>query len=362
MKQALAAVVGVLMIAQLYYGKDFLPARGELTDTSPAIVFGVDRDGGEVEVTLVLHNAEQGGEGKMKPEDGDDGGEENNAVISARAPTAAAALQKIRRRCAKSVTTGAVAFFIIGEKAAEELHALAGFLVRDNSFSLTSQVFIAKDGARELLGGADPESWIGGLDIYGEDSGNAAISSPYRLLELLRDLSGGGDFTVPVLLKGQEKDGILPDGYAVIKNGGPAGYIGREAARGYHLLTGKPVESVLDIQLPAGTAALRVEKARVSCDFNFSDAALTGIHAVVRVTVGAEETPAGPAGLEKAAAGVLREEIERVLALREQWGSDFLGLSGRLRMRHPVRWERMADRERIIAETPVTVEIICTVR
>jgi len=356
MKSAVITVLIFLAVITAFDRGRSLPRMTEITLAEPVFAIGVDKTHDSTRISLIYEKIEDSDEG---------GGDVNQKYIqSATASTAAAALEKLKKNSPRETAVNTADYFLIGEAAAtESIDRYTDFLLRNNTLRLTSSVFIVRG---EAASACEILVETGTLDIlrnFGEYSGINAVSSEMKFFELLSHRAKGEAYTIPALIIknfGNRKIAV-PSGYAIIKDGNLAGFLDSGTARGYNLLKNKSTYSTIEINTDSLHFATRLENSRRRIRFEWDGDDLSGIVVDVDITTslidrGNAELDA--AFIEEAQKRVILGELLGAVEASRQHGCDFLGFGEALRMRHPLRWERIRDnREKIYAETNVQINI-----
>lgn len=337
----------------------YFPRMTEITLAEPVFVLGIDKHEEAGSRVSILYE---------KIEGADEGGDDVNQKYTdfAEGSSPAAALETLKKRFPREMAVSTAEYFLIGEEAAgENLEKYTDFLARNNTLRLTSSIFIVRGEAAEACRILTETRTLDILRNYGEYSGINAISRSMEFYELLSEMAGGSAFTVPALVFKEHSGEIIvvPSGYAVICGGALAGFLEPDAARGYNLLTNKSVYSTVEL---ADGAAARLENARRQIRFEWNEDdknLLKGIVIDVSFNTRIIDSAGHDSLFKKEQNRVIYAEIQKVIAASKKLGCDFLGIGELLRMRHPVRWERLQSCwNEIYAGTPVKINISSEVR
>jgi len=345
MKHSIITVLIALSVIAVISRDRYFPRMTEITLAEPVFIIGLDRHNDDAQVSIVYEKIEAADEG---------GGDMNQKYTDfAISSSPAGALEVLKKRFPREMAVSTAEYFLIGEEAArEDFNSYTDFLAKNNNLRLTASVFIVRG---EALDAGEILTETKTLDIlrnYGEYSGIGAISSKLMFYELLSLQASLNSFAVPALVIKENQDGekiVVPSGYAVIKNGALAGFLEAGAARGYNIIRNKSVYSI--VELTKINSAIRLENAKCKISFNWDGNALTGI--VIDVTLFTD------GAYNKEACRVIFGELQKVINASKKYSCDFLGFGEFLRMRHPVRWERIKDNwEEIYSQIPVKINVM----
>ena len=191
-------------------------------------------------------------------------------------------------------------------------------------------------------------------------------------------LARGGSTYLPALelLNAREGDGggggeqtLVPNGYAILRQGKLVCWVDDETARGIELMEEQVFGQVADLTLSDGTrVSLTVDKVRTGCRPVFRDEELTGLDVMCTLSARVAQTGRrlNETDLEQLQQHLERMEGERVvqaLELGQYWDADYLGLERRAQMARPDRksavqeqWEEAFRSLNIRVEVRGTVE------
>ena len=353
MKRAVITVMIVLAVITVSDRGRSFPVMTEITLAEPVLVIGIDRDGNDVHLTLIFENIIGGEES-----------ESQKYTRSVTASTAAAALEKLKKSLPREASVSTADYFLIGEAAAQEdLEKYTGFLFRNNTLRLTASVFIVRGRAQTACEVLVETGTLDILQNFGEYSGINAITSEKKFFELMSDMASRRSYTVPglVIKEHEGTDIAVPSGYAIFGDNRLHSFLDSASARGYNILRNKSVYSTIEIDIGDLHLASRLENAKRTIRFVWGDN-----DELVRIVVDADITTSlidGGRGLDAAfiEAGqrsVILGEIKEAVDASKQQGCDFVGFGEVLRMRHPLRWDRLRDNwQEIYADVPVSIKV-----
>ena len=296
-------------------------------------------------------------------------------ILENTSPTAARAMRMMQNYSSKKyIFYGHVRYLLIGEEAAREgLGKYLDYVERSVELRLSTGLLIVKGGAAgELirLTATENESTAELLASLEKDVRLMSESRVGSCGEAAESLAESGTALVAAVCaeRGEEGWRLASAGYAVFRDGRLASYLDPDTARAVNLLTGEVEGDVTE--LPdgrGGLAALRVTSGKSSLDAEFSGGELTRLIVNARLTANIEElcegadpySPEELAALEGGLAALEASRIERALGVMRGLECDYLGIGGKLRLKHPVKIDRLAGRlaESLAgAETEVRVE------
>lgn len=302
-------------------------------------------------------------------------GKGSPTVLENTSPTVARSMRLMQNYSSKKyIFYGHVKYLLIGEGAARAgLGKYLDYVERSVELRLSTGLLIVKDGtANELirLTSTESESTAELLASLEKDVRLMSESRVGSCGEAAESLAESGTALVAAVRTERGDDGwrLASAGYAVLKDGRLAAFIDTDTARAVNLLTGEVEGDVTEVPDGRGRlAALRVTSGKSSFDAEFCEGEPSRIIVDVRVTANIEELRGGAdpyspdelAFLERELASLEASRIERALGLMRELECDYLGIGGKLRLRHPVKIDRLAGRlaESLAgAETEVRVE------
>ncbi|MCL2108067.1 MAG: hypothetical protein FWH20_01800 [Oscillospiraceae bacterium] len=360
MKRTLLTAIITLTIIAIANRERNLPRMTEITLAEPVFAIGIDSGGGDsVIMSLIYERIEDA-------DSGENGGAK--LVESAEDSSAAAAFEALKRKFSREIAVSTADYFLIGEAAAREnLRKYTDYLSRNNNLKLTASIFIVRGSAKQA---AEILTETKSLDIlrnFGQNSGVNGYSAPMFFYETLSKLEHDITpcaFAVPALeIVGGE---VVVNGYAIISDGQLVGFLDNEISRGYNIIRGHPVYSVVEIAQKG--IAVRLESARCKVQFNFAGDELAEIIVRVNLRISSIDrgthakedlnTPESIAEIERIAEQVILSELRAVIAASKLHDCDFLNLGDVLRLKHPYKWEQLKDNwQEIYAETPVRIVV-----
>jgi len=335
--KGLAVWVLVLSLLSGCGGRALLPYAREMGDT--ALIRTVGLDTWEDGVLLSASTGERAG------------GQETLTLSASGASVPAAALA-VQSLGDSYVYYGHVDRLLIGEEqAVRGLGPLMDYLAREPQLGLGVQLWVVCGGtasqAMEQAGAGGVSQRLDQLNTDGE-LGSANIGcSAARLMSVL---ARRGSACLPALslLPAREGDGgeggaltLVPDGYAVLRQGRLVCRTDPEVSRGIELMEGENGGSVVDLALGDGTrVSLVTEDARIVCQPEFRGEELAGVTVNCDVNVRVAQTGRRLKEqeldeLDQRLERLLGERVLRALELSQYWDADFLDLERRVQLACP---------------------------
>jgi len=154
-------------------------------------------------------------------------------------------------------------------------------------------------------------------------------------------------------------------GYTIVANRRFAGIMDERAAAGYNLIARQDSAGYVDVRLSASEryASVRITDFRTRVQFEFEDDELRRIRVATEIRGNVNEAQVSVDSevlreIEMLVAAKFYGQMRAAIELSQRYESDFLEFGERLRMRHPVRWERIrADLRGILAAVDVSVTV-----
>ncbi len=255
-----------------------------------------------------------------------------------------------------------IGHLMIGEAAARQgIRPVLDYVCRSGDLRLSVPLYILRSkAAQEAVLGTGDESFgiCDALDSVDADLRARGDGHTATAADILGDLERFGSALVCAVslqpsaeeeqsagAKEQPKT-VVPDGYAVLKDGALCGFLDREQAVGVGFLTGRAGICELTVTDQAGLpVTLTLTGGRSTLEPRWDD---DGELAALSVFVEAEAFLAeGAAGdtdydyLEMMLERALSERVRQVLQLSKQWEADFLGLQGRLERQSPRKMQAL---------------------
>ncbi len=344
MKSLLACVL-MLSLLSGCGDRALLPYAREMGDTALLRTMGVDR--AEDEVTLTVSTGSR------------TGGQEA-LVLSASGPSLPAAALSVQSLGDSYVYYGHVDQLLVGEEqAAHGLTELVDYLAREPQLGLGVQLWVVYGGtaaqAIETAGKRGVPERLAQLNTDGE-LGAANISR--CAAQIMAVLARRGSTYLPALslMPAREGDGgqggeqtLLPDGYAVLRQGRLVCRTDPEVSHGIELMEGKNSGNVVHLTLEDGTGvSLVLDDARTACHPVFQAEELTGLDVTCDLTARVAQTgrrlkPEDLERLQQTLEQMQGERMVRALELGQYWDADFLGLERRAQLARPDQKERIRE-------------------
>ncbi|MDR0445554.1 MAG: Ger(x)C family spore germination protein [Oscillospiraceae bacterium] len=358
----------------------FFPHMSEIGDFEVVQVIGVDKKGDGVEVTLVADREEAPGGGKP-------GGTGMTGIMSFEAPTVFEAINEMNLYSDKRRHLGYVDFLLVGEDAArDDMAKYLDFFTRNHETRFSMVVFIVRGAtAKQLIKETATANgrMTDALMSIDESAKMLSNSRMLRLIDVARML--GEPYAAAVVptiiisdtdfaeIVGAETPGkaLVPDGFAVLRGGRLAGYYDSRLARAYNILTDKAYTSPVSVRGENGEyTALELLQYDISFDTLWEAEDSTGIRYGVKLHASLMEQPGGEnvftddglQAIENGAAELIKRELEDAVAASQRLGCDAIEAGRRVRMKYPVRWEKIADRwGELFPRMDIRIEVTCVI-
>ncbi|NLB30014.1 MAG: Ger(x)C family spore germination protein [Clostridiales bacterium] len=373
-----AAAAAVVLLIASCGNKIFLPRMSEISRLEIVQIMGIDLVDGEAVVTLILNRGGSAGEDGWS-------GDTMGGIASLTAPTVFEAISKMNVYSDRRLHLGYVDYLIIGEETARgDITKCLDFLTRFNETRYTINIFLAKDAtAKDFLTQISSES-RSTVDMFANIEETIVEMNNTRMLTLIELLIALGtpqtatvipaliledaDFVTLAGAKMPEK-AFTPAGFGIIKERRLVGYYDTELTSAYNDLTGHVNELPVGVTGPNDSVvAMQVASEELVFEPKWDGDALKGIR--YRVLIGATITEQNGHSdiinddslrkLEKQTAELAKTEFERVIQKAQEVGQDSLGAGDRLRMKNPLKWEKISESwGEIFSELDITVEGEC---
>lgn len=237
-----------------------------------------------------------------------------------------------------------VRYLVLGQDmAAFGLDAVFDYVERDVHTRMGTELFVLRDGRAEdfMQAVADGEAITNLLDAVKRDTALRGSSHVGSIRNAAVALSEYG--AVPVCaLRAVPTDGsifsdapaltVVPDGYAILKNGALVSFVSGGDAEALSLLTGNL--GTVSRSIPDGAGGTVTLELSGSASISASEPTLTEITLSLDAVIAAVDAPDAPvtdaAYLEKLSAAVsaeAEEQVLRVLGLSKSLDADFLPLA-----------------------------------
>ena len=249
-----------------------------------------------------------------------------------------------------------IGHLMIGEAAARQgIRPVLDYVCRSGDLRLSVPLYILRSKAAQeaVLGTGDENFGIcDALDSVDADLRARGDGHTATAADILGDLERCGSALVCAVslqpsaeeeqsagAKEQPKT-VVPDGYAVLKDGALCGFLDREQAVGVGFLTGNTGLCELTVTDQAGLP-VTLTLTGGSCTLEprwDGDGRLAALSVHVEAEAFLAESAAGDTEydyLEMMLERALSERVRQVLQLSKQWEADFLGLEGRLERLSP---------------------------
>jgi len=301
-------------------------------------------------------------------------GEKKDAlVLSAYGDSLPAAQLAVEGLGDAGVFCGYAGQLLLGEELARrDIVPVLDYLAQALEMDLGLELWVVGGAqARQALSSAGGEGAAPRLEQLNTDAEEGRANLTRTAGEALAALEDCGSTWLPVLAlseDGEEGSALLPQGYAIVRQGKLVCFARDQAARGLELLEGRGFGRIVDLALEDGTpVSLRLESVNARCRPEFRDGELTGLYVTCSVTAQVVQTPRNldHAELERLQRQLERAEGERVvsaLELAQTWDADFTNLLRRAGMAAPGQWERLQEQWATAFRTlDIRVETRCQV-
>ncbi len=255
-----------------------------------------------------------------------------------------------------------IGHLLIGEEAARQgIRPALDYVCRSGDLRLSVPLYILRGNtAREAVLGAGDESFgvCDALDSVDADLRSRGDGHTATASDILRDLERYGSALVCAvsLRPSAEEDRsgetpkrpetVVPEGYAVLRDGVLCGWLDRQQAIGVGFLTGNTGVCELTVTDQAGLpVTLTLTGGSCKLEPRWDE---VGQLAALEVNVEAQavlaESKAGDTELDYLQMMLersLSERVRQVLQMSKQWRADFLGLEGKLERQAPGKMRAM---------------------
>lgn len=286
-------------------------------------------------------------------------------ILNNESVTMARALQEMQNYSSKKyIFYGHTTNLVIGEYAAEKgMSAYLDYIARAVEFRMDTRLFIVKDGtAKDLIvnSSSEKESVTELLASLEKDVRLISESYAFGCGDVTERLLESGSAVVAAIMligdngiiRGNEGSDIASAGYAVVVNDKLYGFIDSENSRGVNILINQVGGDIVEIPDQMGEyVALRVTGSKCGYDAKFENGSLKTIY--IDASIEANLTSSGKGVdiydpesikyLEYGLASLEAGRMENVLKLSKKSGADFLALNEKIRMKHPVLYEKIRD-------------------
>jgi len=277
-------------------------------------------------------------------------------------------------------------FLVLGEDAAKErFPEFLDYIARSAKLRITSTIFVVRDDeAMTLLtedgkGGYNASEGLATTENLIKRTG---ASYPFTGMDVISSLSSYGSALIPAISLVPLEDTVfvedggemtsVPDGYGIIKDSNLVGYLDPELARAATMLLGKGGQGYIPLELSGGVVTLITEESKAKFSAKWGESGRPEeVTVKVDLSCGlvemSDETEFDSEDklLSDASAAMgekLKGDISRVLQASKELGSDFLGLKGFLRSKHPGEMAEIGeDFPELLGDIDFKVEVNCQV-
>lgn len=344
--------------------KSFFPAKTEIDQLKVVQIVGIDKCTTEPENVMVSLITQE----KKGAEKESGGSERMYTVFSESAPTIFEAIRRIKAHSDRRVFFGYVDYFLIGENAAKEnFQKYFDILSRDQEIRLSPHIFITVGcTAREFMEQTTSKDKFIADRLENLETDVDLLSSfdNVSIIEVMNMMDRDSAFAVPMLrlvdfqnkkvIGGQtpEKD-ITTHGFAIIKDLRMVGRIDETQARGYNILINNARSSPISVEeTPGKFIGLEVLKSETIIKTHFDGDELKKVTFNTFLTSGLVEqqtpdnvfTEKKVREISKKQSNQIVGDMKKVIEVTQELKSDCIRLGDRIRMKHPLKWEKIKDR------------------
>jgi spore germination protein KC len=341
------------------------PIRSEIENLTLAQVVGVDKSEKEDMKThqLTVACSEQSSSSVEQS------GAQKSIVLTSEDKTLMVALKRMQTHYDKTIFLGHANYFIFGEDTLKDnFYKYFDFIERYYEIRLRSHIYVVKENsAYEII----EKSSKGELFIADrlEEMAQKGYAGPHvamelDMIELERQLDKKfSAVAIPALVMTDREDETINQkkkiendfdiyGYAIVKNFKLAGYIDYFCSRGYNFLKNHPGQTIIQIKDPSGSnVATQVANSKVEIKPQFTGDKLDYVSVKVLFVSGITEQQSRLdvseqeilGSLAKKQSNIIKNEIVKVINTAQEMNADFLGIDDAIRMRKPVKWEKIKN-------------------
>lgn len=317
--------------------RGWLPYAREMGDTALLRTVGLDAAGERVELT-VSTGSRSGGQDAL--------------VLSAFGGSVPAAALAVQSLGGSYVYYGHVDQLLVGEEqAVRGVAEILDYLAREPELGLGVQMWAVRGGtAGQAIRAAGSRGVPERLAQLNTDSQLGAANISRSAAELMTVLAREGSTYLPALelLGAREGDGgeggeqtLVPNGYAILRQGKLVCWVDDETARGIELMEGQVFGQVADLTLEDGTkVSLTMDNGRTDCRPVFREGELTGLEITCQLSARVVQTGRHLSEVDLERLQLHLElmagnQMVQALELGQYWDADYLGLERRVQMVRP---------------------------
>jgi spore germination protein KC len=348
--------------------RDFIPSKEEIDEFDVIQIIGIDQskeNPADIEVTLISQ--------KERKSENETGGGKTFDITSGSGPTAFEAQRNLKAHSDKKMFFGYIDYILIGEEAAaEDIGKYMDYISRNENIRYTPLVYIVSGcSAKELIKQTTTEEkYLGDrLDNIEADISVLSNFGEATILDIMNMLDNPNSAgIIPVIKCVDIKDekiigGELPEkdvstsGYAIIKDFKLVGFIDEAYSRGYNFLMSKvksAVVSVPDFSGPNVGLEVIYGNSKVKATFNEDTLESVTYKTTIEANIAEQLSRANIwkqseiENLGNQLSAVVKREMEQVIAKSKELQIDCTDLGEKIRMKHPVKWEKIKDQWRDI--------------
>lgn len=334
---ACALVLGMLSGCT---GRGWLPYARELGDTALLRTMGLDRVDEHVELTVAT-GSRPGGQDAL--------------VLSAAGASVPAAALAVQSLGDSYIYYGHVDQMLVGEElAVRGLGEVIDYLAREPKLGLGVQLWAVQGSAGRVIHAAGGQGVPERLSQLNTDSRLGAAGLGCSAAQLVTVLAREGSTYLPALALASAREGdggqgderVVPNGYAILRQGKLVCWADDETARGIELMEENAYGHVTVLSLEDDEAvSLELDRVRTRCGPVFRDGELTGLEVVCDlsarvVQTGRRLSEADFKRLQRHMELQAGDRIVQAIELGQYWDADFLWLERRAQLARP---DRKAD-------------------
>lgn len=320
-------------------GRGWLPYARELGDTALLRTMGLDQVDEGVELTVATGRRPGGQEALVL------------SAAGASVPAAALAAQSLGD---SYLYYGHVDQMLVGEElAVRGLDAVIDYLAREPKLGLGVQLWAVQGSAGQAIRAAGGQSVPERFSQLNTVSQLGAAGLGQSAAQLMTVLAREGSTYLPALalVSAREGDGgegderVVPNGYAILRQGKLVCWADDETARGIELMEENAHGHVTVLSPEEGAVSLELDRVQTRCSPVFRDGELTGLEVVCDLSARVVQmsrrlSEADFERLQRYMELQAGDRIVQAIELGQYWDADYLGLERRTQL---VRPDRKAD-------------------
>lgn len=349
-----------------------LPKGYRIEEIQNILVAGLDAEGEEISLTVLVDTIEQGGEAGQKTI--------GQKLYTAAGKTVFEALRNLYGYTDRHVSLFHLQYIVIGEEAARQgIDRYLSFFCEDDETTLLHALIIARGttarGFLQRTASVDSQ-YVDKLNALFSEAPLTGKSRETELLEYAISRKRPWiDLRIPIVTlmtdpipqnEGEQGNASFRlEGYGLFREDALAGFLDGSLARGVNFITDEIREAVLTVvNLNGRYAALEIMKSRAVITPKYGDP----LSAAITLTVTSNLTEYEGDGdlmrdeyildLERQQNALIRQEVERALAALQQCGTDVIGLGDAFYHADPAAWREIKERwTDIFSGIDISVEV-----